>query len=61
MERNTQSYTIYSRELAYELVREGFVLENTKPNNKFPGKEVYFFKNSPALQYKIREYIENKN
>ena len=61
MERNTQSYTIYSRTLAYELVKDGFVLENTKINDKYPWKEVYFFKNSPALQYKIKQYIENKN
>lgn len=56
--KNTQSYTIYCRALAFKLVEEGFELQGTAPNTHFGDKEVYYFKNSPALQYRIKQYIE---
>lgn len=48
-----ETYTIYTRWVAFELCKLGFKIVETGTNENHPWLETYVFKNSPELQTAI--------
>ncbi|MGG1600963.1 DUF5659 domain-containing protein [Paenibacillus naphthalenovorans] len=49
-------YVIKSQRLAGYLMMRGFVLKGMGENDRYPGRNVFFFKNSPELVQAIESY-----
>ena len=50
------SFTIYNQKLAGYLMLNGELLVAIKANDKFPGKNVYYFRYSDSIQNTIKEW-----
>ena len=57
---SNKTMIVYSQELAVLLIKKGFKLVNSQPNNQNPKMTVYWFVNSPVLQAEIKVYNVNK-
>ncbi len=51
---------IYSKKLALELRKQGFVLLRTGINENFPQYNTFIFQNHEKLQEAINQYSTNK-
>lgn len=56
----TNERIIYSKRLAYELRKQGFVLLRTDININFPQFDVYIFQDDEKLQDAINAYSTSK-
>ncbi len=53
-------YIVYSKKVARELERQGFVVSIVEPNTKFPDRVVYKFEDTAALRKAIVPLINRK-
>lgn len=51
---------IYSQKMAAKLMLRGFILQGMRPNDKFPNKNVFIFKDTPQLKEAMIEISNNK-
>ncbi len=51
---------VFAMRLAGYLMLNGFVLMDTRENERYPGKKVFYFKNSENLQQTIEVYVKQK-
>ena len=58
MEKNNNCFAVYSRKIAYKLIYDGFELVEEVPSLEYEGQSNYFFKGSPELVQKVKEYSE---
>ena len=56
----TNERVIYSKRLAFELRKQGFVLLRTDINKNFPQFDVYIFQDDEKLQDAINAYSASK-
>lgn len=56
-ENKKQCFPIYNQRLAGWLMTRGYVLMDMKPNQKYIGRNVFFFMKSAALQNSVDEYF----
>lgn len=52
----TNRFVVMSQRLAGYLMMRGFVLQGIGNNRKFPGKNVFYFNESPELHEAMAEY-----
>ena len=52
-----QCFPIYNQRLAGFLMQKGFVLMDMKPNQKYTGRNVFYFIDSVALKDSVDEYF----
>ena len=57
---NMLYYIVYSKKVARELERAGFVVQKVEPNIKYPNRAVYFFEDTPELRRVIYPLINHK-
>ena len=50
-------YIVYSKKVARELERQGFIVQKIEPNRKYPGRAVYFFEDTVELRRAIQPLI----
>lgn len=50
-------YIVYSKKVARELERAGFIVQKVEPNIKYPNRAVYFFEDTPELRRMIYPLI----
>lgn len=53
-------YIVYSKKVARELERKGFIVQKIEPNIKDSTRAVYFFEDTPALRKAIYPLINRK-
>ena len=58
MQDNT--FKVFTRRVAYELRKMGFICLKVEPNYKTPFYDVYSFENSPELQQAIKNINANR-
>lgn len=51
---------IFNMRLAGHLMLHGFVLMDTRDNEKCPGKKVFYFKNTEQIQKEMNNYLSQK-
>lgn len=51
-----QTYTVFTKKLAHELCRAGFILLGTEINNQKPWLYVYLFEDTPFLRQAVQDY-----
>jgi hypothetical protein len=56
-ENKKQCFPIYNQRLAGWLMTRGYVLVDMKPNQKYTGRNVFYFVNSVALKNSVDEYF----
>ncbi|KKO54500.1 DUF5659 domain-containing protein [Paenibacillus sp. DMB20] len=49
-------FVVLSQKMAGHLMMRGFVLKGIGENHRYPGRNVFFFKNTPELQEAIAEF-----
>lgn len=54
-------FIIYSQKIAGYLMQRGFSLIQVCPNERFPDKNAFLFKNSDALHNAIGSYLTNRD
>lgn len=52
---------VFSRKIAGNLMMDGYILLNVKKSYRNEKCQVFFFKDLPGIQEKIKEYGENKH
>ena len=50
-------YIVYSKKVARELERQGFIVQKIEPNTKYPSRAVYFFEDTVELRRAIYPLI----
>lgn len=58
MEKKTKR--IFSRKVALELIKRGFMLERTEPNKNIPGLVTYLFLETPEFLETLTNITINK-
>lgn len=53
-------YVVYSKKVARELERQGFVVKRVEPNTKDPARVVYLFDDDAELRRAISPLINRK-
>ena len=53
-------YVIYSKKVARELEKQGFVVLKVEPNTKYPERVVYKFEDTAELRRAIQPLINRK-
>lgn len=53
-----KDFAVYSSKIAYKLIYDGFELVEKVPSQKYEGQSNYFFKPSPELVQKVKQYSE---
>lgn len=53
-------YVVYSKKVARELERKGFVVAAVEPNTKYPDRAVYKFEDTAELRRAIFPLINRK-
>lgn len=54
---NMLYYIVYSKKVARELERQGFVVQKVEPNEKYPTRAVYFFEDTAEFRRAIYPLI----
>ena len=57
VERKT--FPVYNQRLAGFLMMRGYVLKDITPNEKYEGKNVFFFCDSPSIKKTMQSYFGN--
>jgi hypothetical protein len=48
---------VFSNKLAKSLIKQGYVVGDIVPNNKYPQRSVFYFKNENGIVKIVEDYI----
>jgi hypothetical protein len=54
-----KTFPIYNQKLAGFLMMKGYVLVNIAPNEKYEGRNVFFFWDSPQIKQTMKAFLRN--
>lgn len=53
-----KTFPVYNQRMAGYLMMKGFVLVNIAPNEKYKGRNVFYFWDSDMIRETIQEYLD---
>lgn len=56
---NRKTFPVYNQKMAGYLMMQGFVLVGIAPNDKYKGRNVFFFWDSPQIKETMKTYLDS--